>query len=91
MSEIAERFRVARTPGALYGELRVGRKRRRCDGHMADPHWIEPGELVTWSALPPDHPDIGNDRWWHSVFCADCAPTATTNPAPTAGRDESEA
>jgi len=69
------RHRVARTAGALYSDPAKARKRRRCDGHMAsEPHWIEVGDPVVYSALPPDHPDIGNVGWWHSSFCADCAP-----------------
>lgn len=67
--------RVARTPGALYGEPQVCRKRRRCDGHLAhEAHWIEPGQTIVWSALPPNHNDVGNVGWWHHAYCANCAP-----------------
>lgn len=69
--------RVMPTPGALYSEPRESRKRRRCDGHLADPHWIEVGDRVVWSALPPENPDIGNTGWWHAAFCSDCAPAPT--------------
>ena len=68
-----ERFRVARSDGAIYGSPRACRTRRRCDGHLASPHWIEVGEPVYWSALPPDS-DVGNKRWWHHAYCQDCAP-----------------
>lgn len=71
--------RVARTPGALYAdEPAIARKRRRCDGHLAEPHWIEPGDPIYHCALPPNHSDIGNTGWWHSTFCADCAPLPAT-------------
>ncbi len=66
---------VTASPGALYGKPRRSMKRRVCDGHLADErHWIEPGDLVVWSALPPDSDDIGNIGWWHMKFCLDCAP-----------------
>ncbi len=68
------RHRVSRTHGALYG-MAVARRRYRCDGHMAsERHWIEAGEPYVASALPPDHPDIGNIGWWHHRFCMECAP-----------------
>lgn len=66
--------RVTATCGALYSEPRRSAKRRRCDGHLADPHWISAGDPVVWSALPPGNGDIGNVGWWHAAFCADCAP-----------------
>lgn len=66
--------RVIATPGVLYGKPQRCKKRRRCDGHMAEPHWIEPGDPIVWSALPPGHSDIGNHGWWHRAYCADCAP-----------------
>jgi hypothetical protein len=69
--------RVTRSPGALYSEPRTAAKRRRCDGHLADPHWINPGDIIVWSALPPGDNDIGNIGWWHHAYCADCAPEAT--------------
>lgn len=66
--------RVTRTPEALYSAPRTARKRRRCDGHLAPArHWIEPGDQITWSSLPPDS-DFGNERWWHHAYCANCAP-----------------
>ena len=69
---------VLPSAGALYGKPRVCRKRRRCDGHLADRHWIEPGDLLMPSALPPDDPEIGNIGWWHAFYCADCWPEAVT-------------
>lgn len=66
--------RVSSTHGALVSPPRTLRKRRRCDGHLAERHWIEAGQSVVWSALPPDNPEIGNVGWWHAAFCADCAP-----------------
>lgn len=67
--------RVTATAGALYSEPRTASKRQRCDGHLAERgHWIEPGDLIVWSALPPGNGDIGNIGWWHSKFCIDCAP-----------------
>lgn len=66
--------RVTATPGALYGKPRTSRKRRRCDGHLADRHWIAPGEQFVPSALPPDTGDVGNVGWWHAAFCMACAP-----------------
>lgn len=70
--------RTSPTPGALYSEPRVSRKRRRCSGHLSDPHWIEVGELVVWSSLPPNDPEIGNEGWWHARFCLACAPVVPT-------------
>lgn len=69
--------RVLATPGVLYGSPRKARKRRRCDGHLTERHWIEVGDLFVWSALPPDHNDIGNIGWWHHAFCLDCTPIHT--------------
>lgn len=67
--------RVSATAGALYSEPRIASNRQRCDGHLADsPHWIEAGEQIVWSALPPGNSEIGNVGWWHSKFCIDCAP-----------------
>jgi hypothetical protein len=66
--------RVVKTFGALYG-VATARKRFWCDGHLArERHRIMPGDRYVASALPPDHPDIGNVDWWHHRFCMDCAP-----------------
>ena len=92
-----ERHRVTRTPSALYAEPKRARKRRRCSGHLAEPHMIEVGDLIVWSSLPPDS-DIGNEGWWHAAFCADCAPieslpalSALASSSPTPNADESGA
>ena len=77
--DATERFRVAKTPEALYSRPRILRKRRRCDGHLSDRHIIEAGEQAVWSSLPP-HSDIGNERWWHAVFCMDCCPAECVTP-----------
>lgn len=69
--------RVTATPGVLYGTPVKARRRRRCDGHLTDRHWIEVGDLQVHSACPPDHNDIGNVGWWHHTFCLDCAPLHT--------------
>lgn len=74
MDVTTTKHRVARSDEALYSKPRHARKRRRCDGHLGDSHWIEPGDLVVWSALPPGSNDIGNIGWWHSAFCAECWP-----------------
>lgn len=73
------RVRTARTFDAIYSPPRKSAKRRRCDGHMAAPHHIEKGELLVWSALPPGS-EHGNEGWWHSVFCLDCAPITPSRP-----------
>lgn len=84
MSEITEsetvRYRVTKTRTALYSPPRTLRRRRKCDGHLADPHWIEAGQRAVWSSLPPDS-EIGNEGWWHAVFCMDCAPIECVTPA----------
>jgi hypothetical protein len=70
------RGRVSMTDGSIHGVV-TSRKRHRCDGHLVDSgdvHYIEPGDRYVANALPPDNPDIGNYGWWHSRFCADCAP-----------------
>lgn len=77
--------RVDKTDGALYRKPRVARKRRRCDGHLTDRHWIEVGDLVVVSALPPDS-DIGNTGWWHHWLCIDCAPVETVRGEPEGGQ-----
>jgi hypothetical protein len=70
----AVNWHVTRTDGAMYSLPRKAAKRRKCDGHLApEPHWIERGDLIMWSALPP-HSDIGNTRWWHAAYCAACWP-----------------
>lgn len=73
------RHRVSRTPEALYSPPRTLRKRRRCSGHLAEPHWIAAGERAVWSSLPPNS-EIGNEGWWHAVFCMDCAPADVVQP-----------
>lgn len=65
--------RVTRSREALYSSPRTLRKRRKCDGHLSDSHWIEAGQQAVWSSLPP-HSEVGNEGWWHAVFCMDCAP-----------------
>lgn len=80
--ELLDAQRVTATPGALYSNPRRASKRRRCDGHLArEKHWINVGDPIVWSALPPDHGDIGNIGWWHNAFCADCAPATNTQEA----------
>lgn len=70
-----DHFRVSFTPGTISGIVR-SRQRRECDGHLnRERHYIEQGEECVANALPPDHPDIGNTRWWHTWFCMDCCPT----------------
>lgn len=66
--------RVSRTDGALYSQPRTAKRRRRCDGHLVETHHIEVGEQAVWSSLPPENPEIGNDRWMHAVFCSECWP-----------------
>ncbi len=73
---VPDRHRVTKTSEALYSPPRTLRKRRRCGGHLAEPHWIEVGEQAVWSSLPPNS-DVGNEGWWHAVFCLDCAPAET--------------
>lgn len=73
------KYRVSKTHSALYSPPRTLRKRRRCGGHLSDPHWIEVGERAVWSSLPPDS-EIGNAGWWHAVFCMDCAPAECVIP-----------
>ena len=70
---VSGRYRVTMTAEALYSPPRMIRKRPRCGCHLAEPHWIEVGELAVWSSLPP-HSEIGNEGWWHAVFCMGCAP-----------------
>lgn len=69
--------RVRITPGSLVSKPRRAQKRRRCDGHLAERHWIEVGDRFIWTALPPNHSDIGNRGWWHAAYCADCWPETT--------------
>jgi hypothetical protein len=65
--------RVTASPEALYSKPRRCAKSRRCDGHLAERHWINAGDLMVVSALPPDG-EIGNTRWWHHSYCMECAP-----------------
>lgn len=71
---IRQKSRVSKSPGSLMSDPRVCGKMRRCDGHLADPHWIEVGDQLVWDALPPNDNDIGNTWWWHSAFCSECWP-----------------
>ena len=69
-----EWWRVTFTPGTLT-KVNRARRRFRCEGHIAPlPHFIQPGERYVRSSLPPDHPDINNDGWWHMRFCLSCCP-----------------
>ena len=61
------------TPGAIYRKPRTARRRRRCSGHLAETHFIEVGDQVVTSSLPPNS-DVGNPGWWHAAFCLECAP-----------------
>lgn len=72
--------RVSVTDGTLVGSPVVARKRRRCDGHLAEPHMIDVGDLQVWTALPPGHPDIGNLGWWHAGYCVECWPSSIEVP-----------
>lgn len=73
MEPLPYRPRVAFTPGSIQGVL-TARKRHICQSHMADRHYIDPGQQYVANALPPDHPDIGNVGWWHLRVCLDCCP-----------------
>ena len=73
---VSLRPRVAFTPGSIAGVV-TARKRHRCENHLLgrdERHHIEPGDRYVANALPPDHPDIGNTRWWHQRVCLDCCP-----------------
>jgi len=70
--------RVGRSNQAMYSQPRESSKRRRCDGHMAERHWIEAGDLMVCSALPPMSNDCGNVGWWHAFYCMECAPEGTS-------------
>lgn len=78
--------RVVSTFGALYGKPQRASKRRRCDGHLTDRHWIESGDLYIWSSLPPNHPDIGNIGWWHHAYCSNCWPESINQQVSEAER-----
>ena len=70
-------MRVARSSEALWSAPRQAAKRRRCDGHMAEPHFIEAGDMLVWAALPPGG-EFGYERWRHMAFCVkQCAPEPT--------------
>lgn len=62
---------------AIYSRPRRCRKRLVCDGHLAERHYIEAGDLIVRSALPPNSNEVGNVGWWHAAFCIDCAPIET--------------
>lgn len=68
--------RITRNHEALYSGPRTARLRRRCDGHLTTRHWIESGEQIVQSALPPDT-WLGNTRWLHATYCMRCAPIET--------------
>ncbi len=82
-ADFRPRGRVRMTDGSIHG-VATARKRHRCDGHLtdrADRHFMEPGERYVASALPPAS-SIGNTRWWHARFCADCAPVEYAEQVP---------
>lgn len=70
--------RTRRTPGALYSEPRRNTKSRRCDGHLAEKHYIHEGDYAVWCALPPGG-ELGYSTWQHAVFCVDCAPLSASS------------
>lgn len=65
---------------AIYGQPRRCRKRRVCSGHLRERHYIEVGELVVWSALPPGS-EIENIGWWHHAYCSKCWPVECGVPS----------
>jgi hypothetical protein len=73
------RPRVVFTFGSIAGVV-TARKRYRCDSHLADRHFIEPGQRYVASALPPGDQDICNDRWLHERLCMDCCPIQYAPP-----------
>lgn len=79
-------WRVTFTHGSIVTPKRAMR-RFRCDGHLADrQHHIEIGDLYVRTSLPPNHPEINNDGWWHMRFCLACCPEkhSLTSPEPSA-------
>lgn len=81
-------WRVVITHGALV-KVNRARRRFRCEGHIADvAHFIEPGARYVRTSLPPDHPEINNDGWWHMRLCMACCPVEFTRiTAPGSGRE----
>jgi hypothetical protein len=68
------RPRTAFTPGSITGIV-TAHKRHVCDSHLTgERHHIEPGQRYAANALPPHHPEVGNERWWHLRLCLDCCP-----------------
>jgi hypothetical protein len=77
-----EWWRVTFTQGALT-KVNTARRRFRCEGHIADvEHFIEMGQRYVRTSLPPDHPEINNDAWWHMRFCMACCPVEFTRVIP---------
>ena len=62
--------------GAILSPPRRSSKRRRCDGHMAEKHYIEKGEVTYRLSLPPGG-ELGYHNWQNAILCADCAPEPT--------------
>lgn len=85
--ETPYRPRVAFTPGSI-AKVVTARRRYVCGNHLShvEKHYIEPGQRYVANALPPEHPDIGNDRWWHLRVCVDCCPIEH-DPRPTTARE----
>lgn len=80
-------WRVTITFGALT-KVNTARRRFRCEGHIAPvQHYIDPGQRYVRTSLPPDHPEINNDGWWHMRLCMACCPVEFTRPLPS-GSDQ---
>jgi hypothetical protein len=53
--------------------VRTARKPRPCGFIGYGCRMIEPGELYLEHVIAPNHPDVGNTRWWRSAECRECA------------------
>ncbi len=64
---VPDRHRVTKTSEALYSPPRTLRKRRRCGGHLSEPHWIEVGDewwITYHGANSPPNVAIPKDTTW---------------------------
>lgn len=81
-------MRVTAGHETLWSKPRRAQRRRRCDGHLTEPHEIEAGALYVVGAIPPNS-EYGNMGWWRMSFCIErCAPEECVPEPHDSGRED---
>jgi hypothetical protein len=71
----------------MISTAQTARKPHHCLGGYC--RVIQPGERYWRHTATPNDGDLGNEGWWHSVECADCA-TRYGRPIPSAAHTEEQ-